>query len=163
MSATPAEAQEPAQEPAPGPQLPHLSSRWDYVLERWNEPGFTATPEELAGYEKDRVAKQAWQAKRVFYRITGVPGSWENSDLVEALQETFGALPEVYSLSLQTAVGPTDWTQTAILKLHPDNSLDLTKGSGRNIPNSENLNLYISDDFSGLTPLNSPPWDFLAE
>jgi len=151
----------PAQ--TPDQNVPQTGSRWDYIVERWNEPGFTPTPEELDSYEKDRAAKQAWQAKQEFYRITGIPPSWENSDLVEALQGTFSALPEAYSLTLQVAAGFSDGTQTAILKVHPDNGLELTSLPGQNIPNSEGSNLYISKDFSGLTPLNTPRPGALAE
>jgi hypothetical protein len=101
------------------------------------------------------------------FRISGIPQDWKEDDLLGALQTIDPDLRNPKSqLSLYPACSGS--SQTALLELDPTKyfqSLGPGESYERVIPASrtEAVTLTIDSHFNGLTPLNTPDKQIIAE
>jgi hypothetical protein len=100
----------------------------------------------------------------VCFRISNVPPTWSEGELLQALQSFDNTLdPAIgqYRLSLYPACCGS--SQTALLNLQcPGYSWDL-ESNGDQIIEMEDSDLVMDRHFYGLTPLNNPGGEIIAE
>jgi hypothetical protein len=101
------------------------------------------------------------------FRISGIPQDWKEDDLVGALQTID---PDLRNQKSQLSLYPAccGSSQTALLELDPTKyfqSLGPNESYQRVIPASrtEAVILTIDSHFNGLTPLNTPDRQIIAE
>ena len=97
----------------------------------------------------------------VCFRISNVPPMWNEGDLRQAFHDSLGLATSQYQLSFYPACSGS--SRTALLKLQcPGSSCNL-------LPNEDNLirredsDIVIDRHFHGLTPLNTPEGEIVAE
>jgi hypothetical protein len=102
-----------------------------------------------------------------YFRISGIPQDWKEDDLVGALQTID---PELRNQNPQLSLYPAccGSSQTALLELDPTKyfqSLGPNESYKPVIPASrtEAVFLTIDSHFNGLTPLNTPDRQIIAE
>jgi hypothetical protein len=105
-------------------------------------------------------------ARTKCFRISGIPQDWKEDDLLGALQDID---PDLRNQKSQLSLYPAccGSSQTALLELDTTNyfqSLGLNESYKRISPPSKTAAvLTIDSDFYGLTPLNTPDKQIIAE
>lgn len=99
------------------------------------------------------------------FRIANVPSTWSETDLVEALNSisTGPSLEQTFQLSLYPAC--CGYTQTALLSLATCTQYfqDLERNVVNHVKTPDGTLLAIDSHFYGMTPLNEPKDDIVAE
>jgi hypothetical protein len=112
----------------------------------------------LAG---DPTAGKA-SSKPKSFRILDIPDRWSKEDLRRALQTVDPSLTDPYTLSLYPACQGTG--QVAIITLpQPTEYFKQVAPYQRIFAYVDEADLWIDCDFDGLTPLNHPPDEIVAE